>query len=67
MVRPLAEDAIAKLIPIDFPFKYTVEKGDSLWSISRKYKVSIQSICDLNDIRENDILRIGKILYIPAK
>lgn len=66
-MKKSAEDAIAKLIPIDFPFKYTVEKGDSLWSISRKYKVSIQSICDLNDIRENDILRIGKILYIPAK
>ena len=66
-MKKSAEDVIAKLIPIDFPFKYTVEKGDSLWSISRKYKVSIQSICDLNDIRENDILRIGKILYIPAK
>lgn len=66
-MKKSAEDAIAKLIPIDFPFKYTVEKGDSLWSISRKYKVSIQSICDLNDIQENDILRIGKILYIPAK
>ena len=66
-MKKSAEDAIAKLMPIDFPFKYTVEKGDSLWSISRKYKVSIQSICDLNDIRENDILRIGKILYIPAK
>ena len=66
-MKKSAEDAIARLIPIDFPFKYTVEKGDSLWSISRKYKVSIQSICDLNDIRENDILRIGKILYIPAK
>lgn len=66
-MKKSAEDAIAKLIPIDFPFKYTVEKGDSLWSISRKYKVSIKSICDLNDIRENDILRIGKILYIPAK
>ena len=66
-MKKSAEDAIAKLIQIDFPFKYTVEKGDSLWSISRKYKVSIQSICDLNDIRENDILRIGKILYIPAK
>ena len=66
-MKKSAENAIAKLIPIDFPFKYTVEKGDSLWSISRKYKVSIQSICDLNNIRENDILRIGKILYIPAK
>ena len=29
------ENAIAKIKPIEFPFKYTVVKGDSLWSISR--------------------------------
>ena len=66
-MKKSAEDAVSKLIPIEFPFKYTVVKGDSLWSISRQFNVSIQSICDLNNIRENDILRIGKILYIPAK
>lgn len=65
--RPAAEDAIASLSPIEFPFKYKVVQGDSLWSISRKYKVSISSICELNGINENDILRIGKILYIPSK
>ena len=62
-----AEDALAKLEPIEFPFTYKVVQGDSLWSISRKFKVTVQSICDLNNIRENDILKIGKILYIPAK
>ena len=62
-----AEEAIKKIQPIDFPFKYTVVAGDSLWSISRRYGVSIQSICDLNDIKENAILRIGKTLYIPSK
>lgn len=61
------EDAIAKLDPIEFPFTYKVVAGDSLWSISRKYKVSVQSICDINNIKENDILKIGKTLYIPAK
>lgn len=66
-MRQSALDAIEKLEPIDFPFKYKVSSGDSLWSISRKFGVSVQSICDINDIRENAILRIGKILYIPSK
>lgn len=66
-MKQSALDAIEKLTPIDFPFKYTVVAGDSLWSISRRYGVSVQSICDLNDIKENAILRIGKTLYIPAK
>lgn len=66
MEKP-ALDAIAKLTPIDFPFKYTVVAGDSLWSISRRYGVTVNSICELNDIKENAILKIGKVLYIPAK
>lgn len=66
-MKQSATEALKKLTPIEFPFKYKVVSGDSLWSISRKFKVSIQSICDLNNINENDILRIGKILYIPSK
>lgn len=66
-MKQSALDAISKIEPIEFPFKYVVVAGDSLWSISRKNKVSIKSICDLNNIEENAILRIGKVLYIPSK
>lgn len=59
-------DAIEKIKPIEFPFQYKVQKGDSLWSISRKYGVTVQQLCDTNGIKEKDILKIGKILYIPA-
>lgn len=62
-----AENALQNIEPINFPFQYKVVKGDSLWSISRKYGVSVQSLCDINNIEENAILRIGKILYIPSK
>lgn len=66
-MKKSALEALEKLSPIDFPVKYTVQSGDSLWSISRKYGVSIASICEINNIKENAILRIGKILYIPSK
>ena len=62
-----AQEAIKKLTPIEFPFKYTVVAGDSLWSISRRYGITVQAICDLNNIKENAILKIGKVLYIPKK
>lgn len=62
-----AKAALKKLTPIEFPFQYKVVSGDSLWSISRRYGVTVKAICDINDIKESDILRIGKILYIPSK
>lgn len=62
-----ALEAIAKIEPIEFPFKYKVVSGDSLWSISRRYGVTVSALCELNNIEENAILKIGKILYIPSK
>ena len=62
------EDALAALKsvkPMDFPFKYKVVAGDSLWSISRKYGVTVQALCETNGIKEKSILRINQIIYIP--
>ena len=58
------ENAIAKIKPIEFPFKYTVVKGDSLWSISRKFGVTVQALCDTNGIKENAIFSIYKLSMI---
>lgn len=66
-MAPAAEVALASISPIEFPFKYKVVAGDSLWSISRRYGVTIDAICELNGINENAILKLGKILYIPSK
>ncbi len=66
-MKQTAQDALSKMKAIDFPVKYTVVAGDSLWSISRRYGVTVDAICELNNIKENAILKIGKVLYIPAK
>ena len=65
--KETALTAISKIKPMDFPLKYKVVSGDSLWSISRRYGTTVKAICELNGINENDILRIGKIIYIPSK
>lgn len=44
---------------------YIVEKGDSLWGISRHYGITVQDLCDANNIKENGILRIGQKLFVP--
>ena len=63
----IALAALETMEPIDFPIKYTVVAGDSLWSISRRYGCTVSQICELNGIKEEAILKIGKILYIPSK
>ncbi len=46
---------------------YTVQAKDTLFAISRKFGVSVDALCESNGISRNDILKIGKILYIPQK
>ena len=66
-MQEVAQSALETMEPIDFPIKYTVVQGDSLWAISRRYGCTVSQICELNGIKENAILKIGKILYIPSK
>ena len=45
---------------------YTVEKGDTLYSISRRFNIPIQKIIEINNLN-TDILSIGQKLYFTEK
>ena len=47
--------------PEDY-FEYIVKSGDTLYSIAKKYNISINEIQKLNNL-ENTSLSIGQILY----
>ena len=47
-------------------FIYTVQKGDSLYSISKKYYTTVNDIIDINNLT-NLTLSIGQKLRIPEK
>ena len=46
--------------------QHLVEKGDTLWGISRKYKVPLKSIAQVNRIELTKPLQIGEKLLIPG-
>ena len=46
------------------PQIYIVKKGDTLYSISKKYNMSVHDLCKLNNLTNETILNIGQELKI---
>lgn len=44
---------------------YTVQKGDSLWSIAKKYNTTVEELKAANNLSSN-LLSIGQVLKIPT-
>ncbi|MCK4923537.1 MAG: M23 family metallopeptidase [Spirochaetes bacterium] len=44
---------------------YVVKKGDSLFSVAKRFSISIDAILSINNMRDASILRIGTVLKIP--
>ena len=48
------------------PQTHVVRRGESYWTIARKYDVSTEALIGANDRSESDVLRVGESLVIPA-
>ncbi|MFC7370551.1 glycoside hydrolase family 18 protein [Fictibacillus iocasae] len=45
---------------------HVVKRGDSLWELSRFYRLPWQEIAVVNGLGANDILTVGQTLFIPS-
>ena len=46
---------------------YTVRSGDTLYAISRRYNVSVQTLAHYNNLADPNSLEIGQIIRLPAE
>ncbi|ADE56083.1 LysM peptidoglycan-binding domain-containing protein [Coraliomargarita akajimensis] len=46
---------------------HTVQKGESLWKISRDYGVSVNELYVANGLNKNSVLKIGQEIKIPVE
>lgn len=46
---------------------YTVKKGDNLWSLAKRYNVSLNELYVANGLDKNSVLRIGQQIKIPVE
>jgi LysM repeat protein len=44
--------------------KHIIRSGDNLWTIAKEYNTTVKSICEINKIAVNQILRVGMIITI---
>ncbi|MEX1193275.1 MAG: LysM peptidoglycan-binding domain-containing protein [Brumimicrobium sp.] len=63
------QDSITVNYEVDFEdsiVKYTVQKKETLYSISRRFMVSVEELSEINDIKNNKI-KPKQVLIIPLK
>ena len=66
-VAPLSDGG--QTVPVAGPSfeTYTVKKGDNLWTIARRYNVSLNELYAANGLDTTSILSIGQQLQIPVE
>lgn len=46
---------------------YTVQQGDTIWKIAKKYFTTIENLIKVNDLENPDIVQAGRKLIIPGR
>ena len=64
LLIPLSSSKSNNFIPYEM---HIVSEGDTLWSISNKYKIDLRDITRMNSISQNSILQLGQQLTIGNK
>ena len=46
---------------------YVVQKGDTLWSIAKRYYTTIEDLVKVNDIKDPNVIKVGDKILIPGR
>ena len=49
----------------EYYVSYTIEKGDSLYQISKKYNINLELLSNMNGLEEDDYIYPGQEIMIP--
>ena len=68
-LSPIIPDPASSTVEVAGPSLkvHMVQKGDSLWSISRRYNVSLEDLYAANGLNKNSILKIDQRIQIPVE
>lgn len=58
------EDIVEKTASVTI---YTIQKGDTLWDLAKKYKTTVDDLVKLNDIEDEEMIYAGDKLMIPGR
>ena len=53
--------------PLFSDAQHVVVKGETLYSISRKYGITVNELCSKNNITQSQVLKVGQKLVIPSR
>jgi len=45
---------------------YRFQKGDTLESVAKKFKVEVQDVAEINNIESSEQIKVGRSIYIPG-
>ena len=45
--------------------EYIVQKGDTITKIAKKFQCNLQSLIDMNNIKNPNIIKVGQRIIIP--
>jgi Membrane-bound metallopeptidase len=45
---------------------HTIKKGETLYRLSKQYNITVDAICDANNIKNSTAIKIGQKIFIPS-
>jgi lipoprotein NlpD len=65
---PVTSAPVSLPAPVTKPegIYHTVSKSETLWRICKTYKVNMQEVAELNNIKNTSLIRVGDKIFLPG-